>query len=210
VRSVAALRTTACERTVLDRLRAATRDAHDRIEKELNWRHRVASLEGYRTLLARWWGFHAAVEPRFEEVFSRAGQTAFFAPRRKLPLLQRDLHYLGFALHEIDALPVCPWIGPSGGMPGMLGTLYVLEGATLGGQILARHLRRIHGAWLRDGGCRFYAPYEDEASAAGGAGYMWRATCEYILAGSDVRTDDDVVESAANTFAQVHEWLVAG
>lgn len=191
--------------TLLDRLRADTRAAHDRVEDALDWRRRVETLAGYRALLARWWGFYSAVEPTLDEAFAGAGEGAFFAPRRKLPLLRQDLLSVGLRAPEIDALPVCPWRGPSSGIPGALGTLYVLEGATLGGQIVARHVRDLHGWSAKAPGAAFYGGGADGYPV----GATWRATKARLLAGSNESTDGQIVAAASATFEQVHAWLCA-
>lgn len=189
--------------TLLDRLRLATSDAHDRVERDLDWQRRVATLPGYRSLLERWWGFHSAVEPQLELAFSRAGDGSFFSPRRKLPLLRRDLIHLGLSERDIDALPVSPWAGPTPGLPGALGTLYVVEGSTLGGQIVARHLRTTLELDPGQDGCSFYAPYGSDVGA------MWRETCHRLESASEFGLSDITVEAATVTFERVHAWLVS-
>lgn len=46
--------------TLLDRLKAETRPAHDHVEKALDLEHRIATRDGYRDLLIRFYGFHSA------------------------------------------------------------------------------------------------------------------------------------------------------
>ena len=63
---------------ILECLRAETRTAHEAIERDLAWETRVATRDGYRALLARFWGFHAELEPALADALA---DDAFFDPR---------------------------------------------------------------------------------------------------------------------------------
>lgn len=188
--------------TILNRLREETRDLHILVERDLDWKQRVATLAAYRGLLARWYGFHATFEPA-TMAFADAAAKDFFAPRRKLHLLQRDLAHLGLAPEEVDALPVCRPPLSLTTWAEVLGAMYVLEGSTLGGQVIARHVERTLGLDGREGGCAYYASYgRDEV------GPMWRAFQAEVAAQSSPATDDLVVRAAQLTFERLRDWLI--
>jgi heme oxygenase len=105
---------------------------------------------GYGRYLAALHGVYLAVEPALYAAVPPALQRALgVAP--KLPELRHDLLAVGTAATEPGAL--LPHAGTSAVMRSLLaatgtdrtatalGGLYVLEGATLGGQVIARHLR---------------------------------------------------------------------
>jgi heme oxygenase (biliverdin-IX-beta and delta-forming) len=180
----------------MQRLREETRAAHDAIESDLEAARAYASLDRYRVLVTRFFGFYAAWEP---QVASALADEDFFAPRRKLHLLERDLACLGYDADAVRALPRCRDLPPLPGLPEALGSLYVLEGSTLGGQVIAHRLERSLG--LADGrGYAFFRSYGREVAA------MWRAFGERLALLPDAAGEASA-RSAQLTFARLHEWL---
>ena len=90
-------------------------------------------------MLKRFWGFHAVWEPA---IGPHATLKGLMAGRYRLDLIAADLSALGLLRSEIDALPLCrDAAGLAGSLEHALGSLYVLEGSTLGGRIITRALR---------------------------------------------------------------------
>jgi heme oxygenase len=90
-------------------------------------------------------------------------------------------------------------------VPEALGAFYVLEGATLGGQILLRHLTR-HFEGAAVGGFAFFRAYGEQV------GPMWKAFGE-VLTGASVRAasgdfDSRAVRGAMDTFDAFQAWLL--
>jgi heme oxygenase len=182
--------------TLLDRLRVETRPAHERIEAALDIGPRISSPGSYRALLSRFYGFHRAWEPQAERIIA---DPAFLVPRRKTPLLVRDLKALGLSSVEIDKLPACQLM-PIAGPAAALGAMYVVEGSTLGGNVISRQVRRSLGL-CPESGCAYFGSY------GGAIGAQWKMFTARLLAVSSPETDDDVVASASRTFALMQEWL---
>ncbi|MCJ2014835.1 biliverdin-producing heme oxygenase [Methylobacterium sp. J-076] len=177
------------------RLRAATASAHAALEEELGWEARVATLDGYRGLLARLHGFHAAWEPA---IGAALGDGAFFDSRRRVGALDRDLGFLGLSAQDIAGLPRARPIA-LGGAAEAMGALYVLEGSTLGGRVIGRHIMATHG--LAGDGLAYYSGH------AAGTGAMWSAFRTRLEAFDG---DGDAVVAAANaTFDAMRMWLKA-
>jgi heme oxygenase (biliverdin-IX-beta and delta-forming) len=185
---------------LLQRLREETRSAHEAIERGLETSRAYVSIPHYRLLVARFFGFYAEWEPR---VAATLGDEAFFAPRRKLHLLKQDLGHLGFGSAAIQGLPHCPSLPPLRDLAESMGSLYVLEGSTLGGQVVSRHLERSLGL-TADNGYAFFRSYGREI------GPMWRAFGERLLSTSSKATEDAIVRSAQITFGRLHSWLCHG
>lgn len=191
----------AAETSLAARLRRETRDLHDRIKAN----HRFARLMApdltrgeYRGLVARLHGHHAPLEEALLPLLPAA-----FQPERRLPrraLLRADLRALGLAEAAIDALPQCQayrFRTPAQA----LGALYVLEGAGLGGQVIARHL----AATLRLGpeeGTAALVPHGAETGA------LWRQF-RLALDGAAVEAAG-VVEAARFTFTTLDRWMAEG
>ncbi len=184
--------------TVLDRLREETRTAHEAIERVFDWEGRLATRAGYRTLLERFHGFHAVWEPAASALLS---DPALVEPRRKAHLLARDLVHLGLAPEDVARLPRPGPDAAPATRTQALGGLYVLEGSTLGGQVIARHLARTLEIGPTTGGA-YYAAYGEAV------GPMWRALRARLLAeAADRATADAVVAAAGRTFESLQAWL---
>lgn len=185
--------------SVLQRLREETREEHEAVERDLDWEWHVAERGRYRALLARFHGFHAALEPRIAAALEEA---AFFDPRRRLDDLVADLVALGLTPQRIAGLPLCRGAPNLSGPSEALGALYVLEGSTLGGQIIARRVARDLGLAPHTG-CAYYAAHGRET------GTMWRDTRARLAAQAESgpAAADAMVSSARATFAALRAWL---
>ena len=183
--------------TILTRLKTETRAAHDRIEAAMDLDRRIGSREGYRNLLIRFYGFHRAWE---EAAAEKAPERSFFERRRKTQLLARDLETLGLESEDIMRLPQCRPLMPLPAPEAVLGSMYVVEGSTLGGAIIARELERRHGL-TAETGCAYFRSYGRDISA------MWKSFGAVLLEASSPEADDLIVESAQKTFDVMHDWL---
>ena len=82
----------------------------------------------------------------------------------------------------------------------MCGLTYVLEGATLGGRVISRHIERVLGLDAAHG-ARFFHGYGEQTGA------MWKAFRAALSAFADQPTQEDqVVASAIATFAALRVW----
>jgi heme oxygenase len=121
----------------------------------------------------------------------------FAGPRSKLAKLRADLVFLGT---DPASVALCPTLPACLGWPQALGGLYVTEGATLGGQIISRHLEQTLGLSARRGAA-FFASYGLQVGA------MWRAFCAILQAETTAEEDEVVIGAARQTFIAIHEWL---
>ncbi|KAB1074789.1 biliverdin-producing heme oxygenase [Methylobacterium planeticum] len=176
-------------------LRAATAAAHQDLERSLDWEARVATLAGYRDLLARFRGFHGVYEPA---IGAALADEAFFAPRRRLARLDADLSDLGLdARLDLPGPPAPRLDGPDAA----IGALYVLEGSTLGGQMIGRRIAALHGFDAATG-CRYYLAHGNRTGA------MWsafRTHLDSLAAGPDAEAA--AVAAANATFEALRLWL---
>lgn len=131
--------------TVMARLKAHTHTAHRRLEQN---RYAVAieqhtlSRAAYAAFLLKFHRFYAPLEPRLLACGDLMALGMDYAERQKLPALTRDLHTLGVTPEDY---PVCPAVPEVPDVATALGVLYVVEGSTLGGQIIHRQLRALFG-----------------------------------------------------------------
>lgn len=171
--------------SIRDRLRAATRDAHERVDRRFSGYDLGKPLD-YRCFLEA----HHAVLPGCERALeaSAAGRLIDdWARRVRTPALLADLDCLGGT--QARAAPAGRRLAPAAAF----GMLYVLEGSRLGGAILARR--------VLDGG----SPRCAEATRylRHGEGLrLWPSFLAALEASIAVRDDPDaVVACAIETFA---------
>jgi heme oxygenase len=176
------------------RLREATAAAHEALERDLDWEARVATLPGYRDLLVRLRGFHAAYEPAIAAALADA---PFFDPRRRLPALDADLDALDGAAPDALPAPAAPRLDGPGAA---LGALYVLEGSTLGGAVIGRRVARLHGEGV---------PLAYYAGRGRATGPLWRAFRER-LDGLPEGQAAAAFAAGIATFEAMRGWLVSG
>jgi heme oxygenase len=153
----------------------------------------------YRSLLAGFHGFHAAVEPLLDRALADAEGAAFRRPPR-LPLLAADLVALGLAEADLGRVPVCPDPPVIAGLADAIGVAYVLEGSTQGGLLISKHLAGRLGEGVA---LRYYASHGEDALA------LWEAFKAALDAYGARRPEcSAVVGAAANrTFERLAAWL---
>lgn len=180
------------------RLRAATDPAHRALEAGLDWQARVATQAGYRDLLARLHGFHATWE---QAIGAQLADEPFLAPRRRLVLLAADLGHLGLAPAAVAALPR-PEAVRLEGPAAATGALYVLEGSTLGGQLIGRHIAGLHG--FGETGLTYYRAHGPRTGA------MWSAfRARLEVFDDDPEAEATLTQAAVATFAAMRALLCA-
>jgi heme oxygenase len=183
---------------LLTQLRATTRPFHDSLESRLNILDPGLSRERYFRLLRLFYGFYAPLESRID-AYGDNPDAWLAGDRRKAHLLEDDLRTQDPS-QAADQFPVCAQLPETSTPAGQLGCMYVLEGATLGGQVVVRHLRPRLG--LNGHGATFFASYGERVGA------MWRKFCDH-LEGLKLSDNDrgQVVASACATFQSLDHWL---
>jgi heme oxygenase len=167
-----------------DRLRSRTSSLHDEAERALNLESRLSSIAAYRGLLCSLWQIHAGYEAAFA-VQSWSGSDIDFERRRRSGMLLADLTALG-----VLTVPAAPPSPPLHGLFDAIGCLYVIEGSTLGGQIILRHVRERLGASAA-GAASFFRGYGPET------GGMWGKLIDAINLTPAQGDDADAMEAGA-------------
>ena len=197
----------------LDRLKAQTRAEHVAMEGALDLMRDDLLLADYRRLLERYFGFYAPVEARLAGVLvSVAPDGLEFETRRKLPLLRADLAALGGP--AADTLAACDALPPLHTPAQAMGCLYVLEGATLGGMVIGRHVQHTLGL-TPDCGARFF---HGSGARTAETWRTFRAALAEFVADAEAEADAGaadvtayaVVESANETFRSLRHWCLRG
>ena len=182
---------------VLLMLRTGTADEHEDVENTLALMDPALGRDRLAEVLGRMHGFWLAAEAGLDRwaAASPADAGAVDWPRRRrAELFAADVRTLG-ATPTADGppLPAVPDTDRA------LGRLYVLEGSTLGGTFIDRHLASLPS--LADVRIRAFSPYGGETGA------MWaafrRVTRERVAAGGDAEA---MVDSARETFRALAAW----
>jgi len=180
-------------------LRRATRLSHQRLEKRVDIKSRFSDRAAYLAHLKQLWGFYAAFETALDPKLLQ-GVLGDLELRWKCPLLKRDLESLD-PLLDVAELPRYSPMPPCGDTAQAFGCLYVLEGATLGGQVVLA-LAATSLEVTRANGAAFLASYGEDVAD------MWsrfRAALDRWCS-TDARLDR-AVASASMTFDRIADCL---
>ena len=183
-------------------LRIHTRSHHERIEQALDLPASLRSRDDFERLLARFYGFYLPHEARLRSYKSALETYGIeLHARLKADKIRHDLLSLGMSAEEISRLPQCVDL-PDLCTPGhALGSLYVLEGSTLGSQVIARALNQRVDLDIRSG-TSFLSGY------GASTGAMWRS---FVKALDAARLETEGVaaahEGAVQTFDSLERWM---
>lgn len=185
--------------SLLQSLRLGTREAHGALEAQplvSGLLDPTLSPDRYVQLLRAFAAFYRRLEPRLGVALgpwlARFPSVYRYQPR--LPLLQADLADLGG-----DSLPETGGATPvSLTTETVPGVLYVLEGATQGGRVIAPRLRRalgVSGHW----GARYFNLHGQLDS--------WSHFREWILYLEPYLDENAILKGALTTFTGLHAHL---
>ena len=185
------------ERSDLDiqKLRRETEADHRAVEGSLPLMHEELDSAQYVLCLRRMYGIVTAWEERSAELAPNWMRNAIEIRQRK-HLLELDLAWFGVTEWD-DSRPRLPEMI---GLPSLLGAMYVMEGSTLGGQLIARHLEMKLD--LSEG--RGNAYFRGHGAQTGP---MWKEFCEMLTMRIDDDQTDAVVASAKRMFAAFGGWM---
>ena len=185
--------------SVLSALRAQTGQMHSRLEKRMPFFSARLDLSLYTRLIQAYYGFYQPLEAALLAGSTWLPACLDLGERLKVPTLLRDLQALG--IEHPDELPVCTRLPVIDGVASALGVLYVLEGATLGGQVLRREMHARLGLDEHNGAA-FLDVYGRDT------GRRWKA---YLSLLDEQPTDPQFLQAAAlaaeSTFICFEQWL---
>jgi heme oxygenase len=175
-------------------LKQQTEADHRSAEEELPLMQPNLNIATYVDCLSKWHGVIAAWEEQASS-FAPDWLLPFLIARRRRPLLALDLKWFGVvASHERRTLPGI------GDLPSLLGAMYVIEGSSLGGQIIARHVET--ALMLRPGhGNSFFRGHGSQT------GPLWKEFCEMMETRVPNDQADAVIASAKRMFATFRLWM---
>jgi heme oxygenase len=173
-----------------ERLKTETLRIHQQLESDSLLAELVSptiSRQTYAAILQKQHLFYRTVEPQLTELLSPC-----FDVHLKTEWLESDLGAMNVA-----PLPDRPLDFFINSIDTAVGVLYVLEGSTLGAQLIVRNLKQS----LREQPRRFFEGYGSET------GMMWRNFISFLREIEPVVSADAVVEGAQRTFAFFDNWF---
>lgn len=178
---------------ILKDLKESTAEMHEQLESLVSVLDESGTLEGYKALIARFFLLYRAIEEAMPAEELRA-MGYDLSVRAKLPSLETDIAALGIANPEHLAGIAEPVSIDIRSLDRAFGAAYVLEGATLGGQVISRHLKAELGIGPENGGAFFN-------SYGNAVGPMWKEFGAAITAFAEAGADNAaIIEGAKDTF----------
>ncbi|MFD1886621.1 biliverdin-producing heme oxygenase [Paenibacillus wenxiniae] len=191
---------------ILERLRVDTADAHQQIENNVYARSMMdksMTLAQYTNYLQLFYGFLKPLEQQAIHSGLPVALGLNMDIRGKTALLERDLLHLGLTQEQLSQLPLCTDLPNISTAERLIGCFYVIEGSTLGGQIITKQLMK-------------FLPVEPEAGISYFNGYgphtrdQWLSFRELILQhGQSDESRHEIVQSARDTFTLLQRWINA-
>ena len=184
----------------LNNLRQQTKESHNHLEENYFSKailEPTVSLANYQTYIAKLYGVVSACE---NDVFPAVAMLLNDVDKRhKSDLIRNDLQNTGLASTLIKNLPVHHFTFSS--TAEALGIMYVLEGSTLGGKILYKHINSVLGFNAENGASYFwgYGPP---------TGTFWKTFITLLAAYAvEKNCEKEIISSAIQTFMTIDHWL---
>lgn len=189
--------------SILARLKARTAHQHQQTEDGVDLMRDDFSLAEYRNLLSRFYAFYLPFEEKMRAAIEKYSVDFGYADRLNAPNLRADLKNLGMPEAEIAAVVPAQNLPVLDSPEKIFGALYVIEGSTLGGQFIARHLKEKFGL-DESNGVAFFTAYGKDT------GKMWNAFREAITAfAGHSANHEEIIRSANQTFDKIGKSLSA-
>lgn len=196
----------AVQGSLIETIFEETSGVHQRITlKMMQTLGNPLSLARYAVVLQRMLGLYLPLEKQFEFFAVRSEWRELACPldeRKKVHLLQKDLAVLGISTAEQNRIPLCEWpLLESEAI--LLGALWVVEGATFGGQATARRLEAALGINVNTGSAFFRSYGENRVKP------MWERYCEALNAFVTRHSKDAGIirRTVADIFSLSENWL---
>lgn len=183
--------------SILAQLRAETRHQHEATEAAVDLMREDFDLDDYRRLLVRFYAFYQPFEEKMRDALNEFPIDFNHSERLNTPKLVADLQSLGMADSDISAIEPADDLPALDSKENIFGALYVVEGSTLGGQVISRHLKQKFG-FEAENGAAFFSGYGKDT------GKMWNEFREAVTNFAENGADREKIIAGANeTFEKI-------
>lgn len=181
------------------RLQEETKSLHDKIEQTFLLKKillQEITLIDYQLLIQKFYGFITPCEALIDSLLCNS----VLKNRKKKLWLEQDLLALRLSDHKDTKLSICLDLPCLSEYEQVLGYLYVMEGATFGGQVITKMLKT-HLQITEDQGGRYFHGYGDKTKI------MWNDFCLHLSSIHYIDQQNKIIHSARDTFKRLHEWM---
>lgn len=187
---------------ILAKIREKTMGYHDDFT---SWANNILngtiSEEEYKYVLKTFYGFYYPLEQKITCLEEWQSMDFNIENRKKAPLLIKDMKTLNISDSEINEIEMCDQLPEIRNLAQALGCMYVVEGATLGGQIVAKKLNDIF-KFDSNKGAAFFNSYGEELRP------MWKSFGDLINNySSENKIEDPIINAAHETYFKFNNWL---
>jgi heme oxygenase len=188
--------------SILAKLKSRTAHQHQQTEDGVDLMRDDFSLDEYKNLLVRFYAFYKSFEPKMFAAMRESFFDFDYEKRQNAPKLFSDLEHLGMTETEISAIKSFADLPALDSREKIFGALYVIEGSTLGGQYISRHLKEKFGL-DETNGIAFFSGYGKDT------GKMWNEFRAAITAFADDENinQEEIIKSANDTFEKIGNAL---
>lgn len=182
--------------SVAELLKKETIYAHKKSERILTQKLiSITSYQDYASILKMFYGYFQPVEALVKKHLTKDVLNDINERRNSLFILQ-DLKAID---HSTDVLPICDDLPKINSCLEALGTMYVLEGSTLGGRMISKMLMKNTSVAFDNSNLIFFNGYKEDT------GKRWA----YFLSVIDQYEENAavIVESANETFNCLTKWM---
>lgn len=187
--------------SILARLKARTAHQHQQTEDGVDLMQDDFSREDYRDLLVRFYAFYKSYEAKMRDAQAKNPIDFNYKERLNAPRLLADLKNLGMTEDEISDIEVFEDLPALDSKEKIFGSLYVIEGSTLGGQYISRHLKEKFDL-DETNGVAFFSGYGKDT------GKMWKSFRAAITEFAETSDNhEEIIKSANATFEKIGNCL---
>lgn len=189
--------------TNMEQLRKETAEDHDQIEQNDYAKaimNQTLTTADYQAYLEKFYGFILPIEQKIAQLDGVQELGIDMKHRAKSPLLEQDLAFISSSRQQV---PICDEVPEIASTEQLLGYLYVIEGSTLGGQIITRKLRE-HLSLEPGAGLTYFNAYGQDTRT------QWKELSEMMNTAVEAGADRKVIVSTAKeTFRLLNQWLTS-
>jgi heme oxygenase len=182
----------------LQQLRRETLADHKAVEQSVPLMGHELDVDTYVSCLLKLHGIVAAWE-EWAAPNGPAWIQPLLAARRRGQLLLLDLTWFGVDASG-EARPTLPEMRDTASL---LGAMYVMEGSTLGGQLIARHVELVLGLTAGQGNTYFRGHNER-------TGQLWKEFCDALRTKVPDSEANAVIAAAKAMFGVFGSWMQTG
>ncbi|RYZ72265.1 MAG: hypothetical protein EOP05_11200 [Proteobacteria bacterium] len=189
--------------TLRSKLKEATMASHTEIESNPTLAKLTSpslTESDYKFILSRYFGFFSPLEAQLRER-GAANLVPDFEMRVRAPRLFKDLRALGLSETDIAGLQTCNALPSVESDSKKMGVMYVTEGSTLGGMLIAKHLRTM--PFFNEENGHFFTENPQSVSA------RWKAFIEKLESSAGSLNEAETLKSATETFDKLDAWMSA-